>query len=75
MLMNTKKPKRHSSISPPSTVSVGLSNRLEPESQPAEHLQKEMISRIVAAGNRGGSTTPGSNCGENSNAKRGTNEK
>jgi hypothetical protein len=47
MLMNTKKSNQHSSISPPSTVSVGLSNRLEPDSQPAEHFENEIISRIV----------------------------
>jgi hypothetical protein len=46
MLMNAKKPKQHSSISPASAVSIGLSNELDTESQPQKELGQEMITRI-----------------------------
>ena len=47
MLTNTQKPKQYALMSPPSAASDRLSNRLEPGSQPADHLEKEMISRII----------------------------
>ena len=46
MLMNAKKPKQHSSISPASAVSVGLSNKLDTESRPQKEVGQEMITRI-----------------------------
>ena len=46
MLTNAQKLKQHLSISPPSAVSVGLSNSLDAGLQLEEHLDKEMISRI-----------------------------
>jgi hypothetical protein len=46
MLTNAKKTKQHSSISPGSAVSVGLSNKLDTASQPEKEVGQEMITRI-----------------------------
>ena len=52
MLMNAKKSKQHSSISPASAVSVGLSNKLDTESRPQKEIGQEMITRIPPARDR-----------------------
>jgi len=47
MLMNARKSKQHSSISPPSAVSAGLSNRFDTGLRAEEQLHQETVTRVV----------------------------
>ena len=46
MLRNAQKPKPYPLMSPPSAVSVGLSNRLDAGWRPEKQVGQELITRI-----------------------------